>query len=192
MPFSRTIEWFEDLPENCPPNNAYSPNHDRFFRLAKQYPPTERDFFSHRKLYPMNRKIKHKESLIYYDGPQLFLARDQVNAQYLCLLVEDTNEFNKFLCVPISFERLENFYREQIDLRKIYEEPESGELFYAEITETVQGAYQLVPVSFDSLPKEWLPEPGFIFKPERIKQELTGKVIKADSKLGGLDAAYNK
>lgn len=52
MPFSRTIEWFEDLPENCPPNNAYSPNHDRFFRLAEQYPPTERDFFSQRKLYP--------------------------------------------------------------------------------------------------------------------------------------------
>jgi len=123
---------------------------------------------------PFSRTIRHAETLLYYDGPQLFLARDQVNAQYLCLLVEDTNEFNKFLCVPISFERLDNFYREQIDLRKIYEEPESNELFYAEIKENVQGDYQLVPMSFDRLPKEWLPEPGFIFKKEKSRNFLKG------------------
>ena len=138
----------------------------------------------------LNRTIRHTETLIYYDGPQLFLARDQVNAQYLCMLVEDSNEFNKFLCVPISSKRLEKFYWKEIDLRKIYEDPESGELFYAEIAENIQGDYQLVPVSFDSLPKEWLPEPGFIFKRERTKQELTGKVIKADSKLRAWSFRY--
>jgi hypothetical protein len=119
-----------------------------------------------------NGKIKHRETLVYYDGPQLFLARDQVNAQYLCLLVDDSNEFSKFLCVLISSARLDDFYRKEIDLRKIYENPENGEWFYAEITENIQRDYQLVPVSFDNLPKEWLPESGFILKPKIAKQKL--------------------
>lgn len=45
-------EWTEDLPSNCPPDAAITPKYEIFYRLVKQFPPTEDDFYSHRKLYP--------------------------------------------------------------------------------------------------------------------------------------------
>jgi len=54
------MEWFEELPEDCPPNNAIVPPYEWFFRVAEQYPPLETDFYSHRKLYP-RMKFKTNE-----------------------------------------------------------------------------------------------------------------------------------
>jgi len=48
-------EWAEDLPHNCPPDAAIAPKSETFYRLVKQFPPTEDDFYSHRKLYPRKR-----------------------------------------------------------------------------------------------------------------------------------------
>ena len=112
----------------------------------------------------MRKLIEHKETLIYYDSPQLFLADDQFDTQYLCLLVECTDEFDRFLCVPISSEQLKGFYRGQVDLRKIYEMSEDDELFWAEIGDQV--SIRLIPLSYNELSKGWLPEPHFFFSRE--------------------------
>jgi hypothetical protein len=37
--------WYEELPEECPPLEAFSPNEVELYRLAKSNPPTEADFF---------------------------------------------------------------------------------------------------------------------------------------------------
>jgi hypothetical protein len=44
--------WFEKLPENCPPNDAINPINFFCFRLTTHSPPTEKDYFSQRKIYP--------------------------------------------------------------------------------------------------------------------------------------------
>jgi len=45
--------WREELPEQCPPNNAFPPQVDStFFRLISEIPAKESDFDSHRKLSP--------------------------------------------------------------------------------------------------------------------------------------------
>ena len=38
--------WFENLPENYPPNDAINPTDFLCFRLAAQNPPTEEDYLS--------------------------------------------------------------------------------------------------------------------------------------------------
>jgi hypothetical protein len=43
--------WAEELPEGCPPRQA-DPSEGIYYRLGNK-PPTEEDFFSHRKLYPL-------------------------------------------------------------------------------------------------------------------------------------------
>lgn len=42
----------EDLPQNCPPSDAEEVNNIEFIRLVDSIPASEKDFFSHRKLYP--------------------------------------------------------------------------------------------------------------------------------------------
>jgi hypothetical protein len=44
------MNWFEELPPDCPPEQA-SPAGGRFFRLGS-LPPKDEDFWSHRKIHP--------------------------------------------------------------------------------------------------------------------------------------------
>ena len=57
-------EWAEDLPSKCPPKTAIIPQYQTFYRLVKQFPPTEEDFYSHRKLYP-NKYFKTNECRVH-------------------------------------------------------------------------------------------------------------------------------
>jgi hypothetical protein len=50
--YTNQSEWAEELPHNCPPKTGIMPNNDVFYRLANDYPPTDSDFYSHRKLFP--------------------------------------------------------------------------------------------------------------------------------------------
>lgn len=46
-------EWIEDpLPTSCPPEEAYRPENDVFYRLVESFPPKIEDFYSIRKLFP--------------------------------------------------------------------------------------------------------------------------------------------
>jgi hypothetical protein len=36
--------WIEDLPKNCPPNDAFSPEELPLYRLIRSFPPTMEDF----------------------------------------------------------------------------------------------------------------------------------------------------
>lgn len=134
----------------------------------------------------MQRFIQYKETLIYYDSPQLFLAHDQFNTPYLCLLVEQGDEVDKFVSVPVSQARLEAFYQGKIDLRTIIEASESGELFYIQIGDFDTERFQLFAAT--KLPAEWLPEPNFFFEEEETisgfdsvqEIELIGRITQAD------------
>ncbi len=108
----------------------------------------------------MRRLLQLQEILIDYDGPQLWLACDQFQTSYLCLWVESLETMDKHLCVPVTSARLQEFYQGLIDLRTIYEQPESEELFYAEIGQSGQEIL-LMPLASESLLEEWLPEPGW-------------------------------
>lgn len=134
----------------------------------------------------MQRFIQYKETLIYYDSPQLFLAHDQFNTPYLCLLVEEGDEVDKFVSVPISQARLEVFLMGRIDLRTIIEAPESGEWFYIQLGDSETERFQLF--ALDNLPAEWLPESDFFFEEEETisdfdsaqQIELIGRITQAD------------
>jgi hypothetical protein len=46
------IEWFEDLPEQCPPKEAFIPNEMTVYRFSFTGVPENIDFISHRMLSP--------------------------------------------------------------------------------------------------------------------------------------------
>ncbi|WP_075349185.1 hypothetical protein [Algoriphagus marinus] len=43
------MNWYEELPDNCPPNDALVPDGKEFFRLCIGNPATSSDFYSQRK-----------------------------------------------------------------------------------------------------------------------------------------------
>jgi len=43
------MNWYEELPDNCPPNDAFEPDGKEFFRLCIENPATSSDFYSQKK-----------------------------------------------------------------------------------------------------------------------------------------------
>ncbi|OLU22947.1 hypothetical protein BVH03_22110 [Pseudomonas sp. PA15(2017)] len=48
-------QWFEELPEQCPPSGAFDPDQFVCYRLCESSAPSDGDFYSHRKLFPSKR-----------------------------------------------------------------------------------------------------------------------------------------
>lgn len=99
----------------------------------------------------------------FYDVPQLFVAKFEDSKSYLICMLENIDE-NKgciFLGVKISKERLNNFYRKEIDLRSIFTKPEFNQPFF-KVTESTYGyVAELIPKK--SPTEEELPEKDYYY-----------------------------
>jgi len=43
--------WAEQLPNDCPPKEAFIPQYETYYRLVSYYPPSDRDFYSYKKTH---------------------------------------------------------------------------------------------------------------------------------------------
>jgi hypothetical protein len=107
-------------------------------------------------------KILHlSQILIYYDIPEVFIAKDEVGTNFLCLLVSVEQNDIKYISTAISSARLAEFINGNVDLRDIYTIPETNQYYYFDqITESINATIW----EKDGLPEEYLPDSGFIYK----------------------------
>jgi hypothetical protein len=70
------MNWIEELPNNCPPSDAFNPNNNEFFRLVNTNPPTLDDFLSFRHMWP-NRHISQSECIV--RSISIFSKRDEAD-----------------------------------------------------------------------------------------------------------------
>ncbi len=106
----------------------------------------------------MNNELIIDKILDYYDEPQLFIARDMFDAQYICLLYAD-DETPRYTAVKISNAKLTDFLTGKVDLQQLFVSPEiKGE--YYEVVEN-GGHLCITPFKSDTLPEERLPEKGY-------------------------------
>lgn len=105
------------------------------------------------------RFLSHVETLLFYDGPELFVGRDQLGTSYVCVLVELNEETDKYLCVPVSPSRLNHLRTGDLDLREMVEHAETGEAFEGRVEKGDLSKIQIRP--FPEIPETWLPKAGF-------------------------------
>ncbi len=72
----------------------------------------------------MQKKLNISQILVYYDMPELFIATDEVDTNFICLLLEVTENSPSYLSTAISANRLSSFVKGQLELRQILIEPE--------------------------------------------------------------------
>lgn len=107
------------------------------------------------------RVLTHHETLAFHDVPQLFIAHDQLGTAYVCLLVELDEETHKYLCVPVSKDRLQSLLDAQLDLRHVLDSPETGEAFEGRAINGDLGRVEISALPPDGVPEHWLPDSGF-------------------------------
>lgn len=103
-------------------------------------------------------KLTHKQTLEFYDVPQLFVATDVMDVNYLCVLYAQGNGY-EYLGVRVSQVKLNAYLTGQVDLRMAYTQPEQeGSLFTVTVKDQTIIANALQP---KDLTEEMLPAPGF-------------------------------
>ena len=123
------------------------------------------------------KSVNYTNTLVYYDGVQVFAAQDSDGARYVGVMVESTDEADSYLVVAADPGLLRRFYEGDLDLRTLLLES-SGESWYT----------ALVPDDFEKpVPLEqhqdpltktgYLPEPGFLLRGAPV-EELMAAVPK--------------
>lgn len=125
----------------------------------------------------MKNVVNIERVLEYIDVPQLVLARDKFDTQYLCLLYDD-EPTPRYTAVRISSERYAAFCNRDVDLRTIFTEPEfQGEYFDIH---SEDGVEILEPI--ECISEERLPEEGY-FLDDDDNENLTIRVPKHEKNL---------
>ena len=92
-------------------------------------------------------QIRHTSTLFYYDGPQLFEARDAIGGHYIAVLVPSNEDDDRYLVAGVNPERLRQFRSGVLDLRTLLVESDDDIRYLATV---VTGLEQ--PLTLERLP----------------------------------------
>ena len=110
------------------------------------------------------KTVKLTEILDYYDGIQLFTARDPIGGHYVCDMIDTVGDFDRYLVVGVRPERLEDFRTGKVDLRTLLLESPDGEWYITVADGTIADPLTLVPQQEPLAETEYLPEEGFFLE----------------------------
>ncbi len=110
------------------------------------------------------KTVKLTEILDYYDGIQLFAARDDIGGHYVCEMIDTVGDFDRYVVVGVRPESLDEFRTGGVDLRTLLLEAPDGEWFITVADGTIEDPLTLVPQQEPLTETEYLPEEGFFLE----------------------------
>ena len=125
----------------------------------------------------MKISVTVEETLTRHDIPQLFVAKDLVGVHYLCLAVNADGVQPHYIAVAISQVRLQQLKTGKIDLYSIFANPEMGMWFQITSFEETCAVAESIP-EMETLPGEWLPEPGAFLPVQPMLRPETFEAVK--------------
>lgn len=111
----------------------------------------------------METILTHQETLVFYDIPQLFIAQDKVGTKFLCMLSEQTDEYDIVLCVPVSSARLHLFLIGSVELLEMFMKPELSFLYKANVSSYRNNFFTASSINVNEIKEKWLPETGYFY-----------------------------
>jgi hypothetical protein len=126
--------------------------------------------------------IRHTTTLFYYDGPQVFEARDAIGGHYVAVMVEPQEGQDRYLVAGVEPERLRQFRAGLLDLRSLLAERSVEDWF---LTFAPSGLSEplLLQMAQGSLAESaFLPEAGFVLH-DHPAEELALREARARNNL---------
>lgn len=120
------------------------------------------------------KTIRHKTTLFYYDGHQVFEARDAIGGHYVAVMVEPQDGHDRYLVAGVAPERLRQFRSGMLDLRALLTKSGEEEWFLATIPTGLDQPLTLVPQNTPLSESGFLPEVGFVLH-DRPAEDLALK-----------------
>lgn len=108
------------------------------------------------------KTIQHIQTLFYYDGPQVFEARDAIGGHYVAVMVEPENQHDRYLVTGVAPEKLREFRSGKLDLRSLMLEGGDEAWHLATIEEGLDSPLRLLRQATSLLASGFLPDAGFL------------------------------
>ena len=108
------------------------------------------------------KTIRHTNTLFYYDGPQVFEARDSIGGHYVAVMVGSDSLNERCLVAGIAPERLRQFRTGVLDLRSLLIESDEEEQYLATVAAGLDYPLVLDHLRTPLLDSGFLPDAGFV------------------------------
>ena len=110
------------------------------------------------------KTVKLTEVLDYYDGIQIFAARDPIGGHYVCDMIDTVGDYDRYAVVGVRPERLADFRAGRVDLRTLLLESPSGEWYITVADGTIDDSLTLQPQQQPLAETDYLPDEGFFLE----------------------------
>lgn len=124
------------------------------------------------------KTIRHKETLFYYDCPQVFVGLDRIGGHYLSVLTEGDDDGDTYLTVGIEPEDLRSFRSGKRDLRELVVKSAVSEWFTITTLGDFSQDLKLLAANGE-IPESMLPDHGFVLTGSPIGAEFVQQEAKA-------------
>lgn len=120
------------------------------------------------------KTIRHTTTLFYYDGPQVFEARDAIGGHYVAVMVHPKGGLDQYLVAGVEPERLRQFRAGTLDLRSLLTGAGAEAWYVATAVAGLDQPLALVPQTVALASSDLLPDAGFLLH-DRPTEELALK-----------------
>lgn len=108
------------------------------------------------------KKIRYINTLFYYDGPQVFEARDPIGGHYIAVMLGPEGINERCLVTGVEPEQLRQFRSGLLDLRSLLIESDEDERYLTTVGEGLDSPLVLEPLKISLLDSGFLPESNFV------------------------------
>ena len=108
------------------------------------------------------RAIQPTETLVYYDGVEVFAGQDSIGGHYVGMIIDTLDAVDRYLVTGVSPERLGEFRSGVLDLRTLFLEAPGGEWYITRADGESGQPLVLEPQAGSLLATDFLPEEGFL------------------------------
>ena len=110
------------------------------------------------------KNIRPTETLVYYDGVEVFVAQDPIGGQYIGMIVDSTDGLDRYLVTGVTPQRLRQFRSGVLDLRTLLLEAPGGEWFTTQADGELGQSLVLEPQLGSLLNTDYLPDEGYLLE----------------------------
>ena len=107
------------------------------------------------------KTIQYTETLVYYDGVQVFAGQDSTGCHYVGAMIDAVGDADRYLIVAIGEDPLRQFYAGELDLRTLLLDSSVNGWYTALVGDDFEQPVALEAQQGSLVEMDYLPEPGF-------------------------------
>lgn len=132
------------------------------------------------------KPVRHTDTLVHYDGVQVFEGRDSAGGRYVGVMVDGGDGSDRYLVTGVAPERLRRFRSGALDLRSMLLEAGRDEWYFADVSDDFQAPLRLMPQDGSLEGRDFLPDEGFVLPGGPVGGSTAAEARRLSGQLSGL------